>query len=57
MEGVSIVVGVVSCGIRGELLPGQLAEAGRARVRVEFSSRLRPTSGEAKFPPKGETML
>jgi hypothetical protein len=32
--GVSIVVGVASCGIYGELLPGQLTEAELGRDEV-----------------------
>jgi hypothetical protein len=33
-EGVSTIVVVASCGIRGELLPGQLAEAELGRGGV-----------------------
>jgi hypothetical protein len=53
--GLSSVVRVASCGIRGELLPGSWPKPSSGEA--EFSPRLRPTTGEAEFLPEGETML
>ena len=53
--GVSVVVGVASCGICGELLPGRLAEAELGRGGVFFGAEA--DFGRGGVPSEGETML
>jgi hypothetical protein len=52
--GVSIVVGVATYGIHGELLPGQLAEAELGRSGVFFE--VKADFGRGGVPSRGETM-